>query len=388
MITAYNQEQVYNFAVLQQSRRWSAHGFMDAQQFAAVKEAYKVPFYHPGLAIRITLFLATLLALSGIDGMLGIVVSELGETAISVGAVLYGVATLVVMEKNFITSNHHYKSGVIEALLYHSCGFIIVGIGNLFDFNVHVVLALCLVVFVAASVRYLDWLITLAAGLTFAGLLFYEFYQIGGIFQQIIPFVFIATFTPLYFFCRSMKMKETLRTWRNNLLIMETLSLFLIYAGGNYLVVRELSINLLDMRLEEGQDIPFAAVFYVLTVLIPALYVFAGIKSRNVVLLRTGIVVTAFSLYTFHHYYSMAPIEIMLTAAGALLLVFSILLLHYLKTIRNGFTRENILAEKWAGMNIQAFLVSQTMGGNQVKADEGMRPGGGSFGGGGSTGDY
>lgn len=388
MIAAYNAQRVYYFAVLQESKRWYAHGFMDAGQFAAVKEAYKVPFYHPGLAIRITLFLASLLALSGIDGMLGLVVSELGETAISVGVALFGAATLVVLERNFIVSNQHYKSGVTEALLYHSCACIIGGTGNLFDFNVHVVLVLCLIVFTAASIRYLDWLCTLAAVLTFAGLIFYEFYLMGGIIQQIIPFVFMAIFTPGFFLFKSLKKREALKIWGYNLLIAETISLLLIYAGGNYLVVRELSINLLDMRLEEGQDIPFATIFYGLTILIPIIYLAAGIRGKSMVLLRTGMVVAAFSFYTFHHYYSIAPVEIMLTAAGAVLLVLAIVIHRYLRIIRNGYTGENTLEEKWANMNVQAFLVSQTMGGNEGKADQGMNPGGGSFGGGGASGDF
>jgi uncharacterized membrane protein YgcG len=69
-------------------------------------------------------------------------------------------------------------------------------------------------------------------------------------------------------------------------------------------------------------------------------------------------------------------------------LVLAFLLLNYLKTMRSGFTRENVLSEKWAGMNIQALIVSQTMGGNEVKADSGMKPGGGTFGGGGASGDF
>jgi uncharacterized membrane protein YgcG len=142
------------------------------------------------------------------------------------------------------------------------------------------------------------------------------------------------------------------------------------------------------MQLEDGQDIPFAGVFYGLTILLPVIYLLKGIRNKNVVLLRIGMVVTAFSIYTFHHYYSLGPPEIILTIAGSVLLILAVLLIRYLKTIRHGFTGENILSEKWAGMNVQAFLVSQTMGGNQVSVDTKFKGGGGDFGGGGSSGDF
>ena len=74
--------------------------------------------------------------------------------------------------------------------------------------------------------------------------------------------------------------------------------------------------------------------------------------------------------------------------AGIILLILTILLLNYLKTIRYGFTRENTLGEKWTNVNAEAFIISQTMGGNQVTTNEQFKGGGGGFGGGGATGTF
>jgi uncharacterized membrane protein YgcG len=47
------------------------------------------------------------------------------------------------------------------------------------------------------------------------------------------------------------------------------------------------------------------------------------------------------------------------------------------------------LAEKWANLNLQAFVISQTLGGNQSGASSQIETGGGGkFGGGGSTPNY
>lgn len=387
MKSAYNETGLYNLAVLKESKRWLKQGLIENEQFRKIGEAYKSPFYHPNFLIRILLFVATLLALSGVTGLFTLFLLELGESTLSAGCIFYGIASFVTLENAFIKSNH-YKSGVTEALLYHACGFTIGGIMGIFDFNEHVGLFTCFIVLSFAAIRYLDLVCTILAVCSFAGILFYEFYNVGGIFQQIIPFVFIASFIPVCLFSRKLKKQERYKFFVNNLLIVESLSLLLIYAAGNYLVVRELSIGLMGLTLEQGDDIPFAFLFYILTVFIPAGYLYFGIKNKDVVLLRVSLFVLAFSVFTFKYYFSLGHPEITLTIAGLLLLAISIILLNYLKMMRSGFTRENILTEKWGNVNAEAFIISQTMGGNQATANDSFKGGGGSFGGGGASGGY
>ena len=105
-------------------------------------------------------------------------------------------------------------------------------------------------------------------------------------------------------------------------------------------------------------------------------------------MLRVSLFVLAFSVFTFKYYYSLGHPEISLTIAGVFLLGVTILLLNYLKIMRGGFTRENILSDKWGSVNAEAFIISQTMGGNVVNADVKDMPGGGGFGGGGASTDF
>ncbi|HCM76466.1 MAG TPA: hypothetical protein DIS90_08785, partial [Cytophagales bacterium] len=98
--------------------------------------------------------------------------------------------------------------------------------------------------------------------------------------------------------------------------------------------------------------------------------------------------VLAFSVFTFKYYYGFDHPEIILTISGIILLAIALLLFNYLKVIRNGFTRENLISEKWTNMNAEAFVISQTLGGNQVKVDGSFQGKGGSFGGGGSSGSF
>jgi uncharacterized membrane protein YgcG len=102
-------------------------------------------------------------------------------------------------------------------------------------------------------------------------------------------------------------------------------------------------------------------------------------------LLRVSLVALAFSVFTFKYYYSLGHTEITLTLAGAILIGIAIMLMRYLKVMRNGFTGDNLLSERWADMNVEALVISQTMGGNVAHAGSTDVGGGGDSGGGGAS---
>jgi uncharacterized membrane protein YgcG len=387
MKPAYKTTGLYNLAVIKETKRWFNQGLIEADQFEKIKNAYKSSFYHPNLTVRILLFVASLLALAGVTGLFFLFVSGVDKDGIAIACIFYGLISFVFLELVFIR-NDHYKSGVNEAILYHACAFVISGFGAWSKDYMSVYLWISLITFSWTAFRYLDLITTLGAVISLAGVLFNELYFMGGIFKNIIPFAFIIFFTPVYLYSRALRKKIILRMWRNNLLIVEAGSLLLIYLGGNYLVVRELSISMMDLELQPGQDIPFAMIFYALTIAIPLLYLWNGIVRKDVVLLRVSLVVLAFSVFTFKFYYSLGHHEITLTVAGAVLLTIAILLTNYLKKMRKGFTRDNLLEEKWGNMHLEAFVISQTMGGNQAVTDQEFKGGGGSFGGGGASGGY
>ena len=167
---------------------------------------------------------------------------------------------------------------------------------------------------------------------------------------------------------------------------MEVCCLVLIYAAGNYLVVRELSVSMMDLLIEPGEDIPFAFLFYFFTIAIPVAYLWAGIQRKDTVLLRVGLVTLAFSVFTFKYYYSFGHPEITLILSGIISILVAVLLMRYLKDSRKGFTSKNLVTSAWANLNVEAFIISQTMGGNQPEKVEAKEMGGGGrMGGGGAS---
>jgi uncharacterized membrane protein YgcG len=383
---AYDIKWLFNLSVVKEAKRWFKDHIVPESQYKSISEAHPSQFYHPNIFIRILLFLATLVALGGITGLLGLMLIEAFEEAIEVLCILYGLGSWAFMEIVFIRNGKHYKSGVNEALLYHSIGWTIGGFAALTDFNEQVLTLTCLAVFAFSAVRYGDLISTAMAFGSFAYMIFDNFYNAGGIFTQIIPIVFIIVFTPVYFGIRWARKKPGSWIWDDCLILLEFVTLLVIYAAGNYFVVREMSEKMMNLYIEPGSDIPFAGIFYALTVIIPVMYLYFGLTRKDVILIRVSLIAIAFSVFTFKYYFSLGHPEITLTLAGAVLLATALYFFRYLKTPRYGYTRESLLKEKWADANPEAFIISQTMGGNTIsgqnQADMG---GGGKFGGGGSS---
>jgi hypothetical protein len=383
---AYNTTWLHNLLIAKEAKRWLAQDAINQAQLDAIRTAHPSAFYHPNLFIRILLFMATLVALGGVTGLLGLLFMDALEDAIEVISLLYGIGSWFFLELVFVRNGKHYKSGVNEAMLYHSMGWTIGGLAALGNFQEQWVTIVCIVVFAFAAIRYADLISTLCAFGSFAYLIFNTLYLAGGVFQFVIPLLFIVVFTPIYFITIAMKRKETLDPWCDCLLLVESLTLLTIYAAGNYFVVRELSEKMMNLYLDPGSDIPFAPVFYALTVIIPVLYLYFGLTRKNIVLLRVSLLALAFSVFTFKYYFSLGHPEITLTLAGAVLLTVALYFFRYLRVPHHGYTRENLLKEKWASANPEAFVISQTMGGNQVSAEAGPdMGGGGKMGGGGSS---
>jgi hypothetical protein len=387
MKAAYNIEWLYNLIVIKETKRWLRQGFIETAQFDQISQAHPSEFYHPNFIIRVLLFVATLLALAGVTGLIALMVFQFGDDTAWFMFTLYGIISFVVVDRLFIDSNKHYKSGVTEALIYHAAGFTIGGIAGSTE-SPSITLVCAIIVFSLAAIRYLDLVCTAAAIAAICGFIFYQCDEAGGIALMIMPFIFIILFTAIYFVIRYFSGRSQLRIWSDNFTLAEGISLLIIYAAGNYMVVRELSIEMMSLTIEEGQDIPFAIIFYSLTAIIPIIYLYFGIRFRDVVLLRVSLIVVAFTVFTFKFYYGFGHPEITLTLAGVILIGITLTLMNYLKIIRFGFTRDSLLEEKWANSNLQAFIVSQTLGGNEVVPDEGFKGGDGGFGGGGASGEF
>jgi len=129
------------------------------------------------------------------------------------------------------------------------------------------------------------------------------------------------------------------------------------------------------------------------TAVLPLAILWWGLKSRRIVLLDTGIVLLALSLVTLRHYVHVAPLWVVLTASGALLIVVALAVERALRAShggeRWGFTADPLFSDERRQQILQTVPVvaAFTPPAAPVAATDapGFTGRGGAFGGGGAS---
>src|SRR6478752_2935533 len=101
MKSAYNETGLHNLLLVKEVKQWQKHRLISQEQLASISVTYPASFFHPNVIIRILLFIATLIALSGVTGLLTIFVLSLTdgmEEVISVFCLLYGIGAFIFLE--------------------------------------------------------------------------------------------------------------------------------------------------------------------------------------------------------------------------------------------------------------------------------------------------
>jgi hypothetical protein len=381
-LVAYDLDEVKKKASLAKMKTWLKGSLISKDRWPDIAKAYQNNLYTPRIIMRFFLFCITAFGLLSLLGVAAL--ADMNERGYYFFLCLIGSISLLVAEFT-IKKKHHYKSGVTEAAYYIGLAFVYFGILG-FEIDHDIIYALvAMIMFMAVSIRYLDLLSLIAAIFCFIAVLFIILESSFAM----LPFVVIAVFGMLFLISQSLQKRVDRIVWGDHFIVFDTLALLLIYLGGNYFVVRELSSIMMGLQLEVGEEIPFAFIFYVLTLLVPIAYLTWGLLKRQILFIRVSLLVLALAILTMEYYYSLGFPEITITVIGAILTAISFSLIKYLKTSRNGYTREKILTHKWDNPDLLAFGVSQTLGTTQIDApDHFSGEGGGEFGGGGASGGF
>ena len=384
-LISYNIEELEKKQILSEAKTLYKSKVINDAQYDKIREEIKSSLYTPTIFIRILLFILSFIGMSTVIGPIGLIFSAAGETGLRFISVLLGLSLIWLTESILINGKNHYKSGVTEAGVYSGVLFVLFGILGFDDKNEIGYLILGFLFSSIIAVRYLDIFSLIVSIICASNLLYKIIYTIGGLTEACMPFIFFFLFLVVFLVCNSIHRKLKSFVFNDHLIIAKTLSLLVVYASVNYYVVRELSINLMGLTLSKGQDIPFAIVFYISTALIPVVYIGLGIVKRSVLFLRVGLFACSLSIITFKYYFSLGMPVITFTIAGIVLITISLWLMNYLKVMRNGFTRENLINDKWLSQDMSAIIVAQTLGGNKLIDNKNESFGGGNSGGAGAT---
>ncbi|MCF2496998.1 hypothetical protein [Dyadobacter chenhuakuii] len=381
MKKAYNETWIANLHILNKAEHWAAKKLLTREQLDQAEKAFPQQFYRPGIFVKIGLFIFTLIACSFASGFISMfIIGDGGQENISIIS-LFCMAGFIFFLEFLIKKRSLYHSGTDNALLYAALGAAAIPILSLFqDLQVWQFCIIFFAITFAATLRYAD-LLTAAGSFLILILMLGDMMIKFPIGKAILPFGVMILSALVYMIVRKIKSSY----YHDCRKLIEILALATFYLGGNYLVVREGNAMLNDLNLPFAPQIPFAQVFYFFTIGIPVAYIFFGLKKHDRVLLITGLLSLALSVYTYKHYFSPFTPAQELAIAGMAMIVLSAAVIKYLHTPKHGLSDEQEGKRKLA--NLEAILVAQHLG--QTPGEDGnVEFGGGNFGGGGSGETY
>lgn len=394
----YNATTIFNTSLRKKAELWNAKKLISEKQYSEISANYSVNFYTPSIFVKIGLFIFTcfiILAALGIYSLLFISLFNSSNSGFAIFTCFAFAAICVTVLESFIKSRNLYNAGVDEALLYAGLLFLAVAL-YLFTDNLvgdsPLFFAFIALPFITFSVlRYADRITTLALCVCIYAILFLLVMKFGTIAKMIMPFVLMLFSAVLYFQTKKLKHKSELAYWKSCVIVAEFVALLVFYMSCNYYVIRESSVTFFNMNLEEGQDIPLAFIFYILTASVPVAYIYFGLKQKDKVLLWSGLILLATSVITFKYYFSLGHPEITLTIAGIILIAVAYVSIKYLKVPKHGITFEEDRDENsFLKSNAEALIIVESMAQKTetLPSQDGVEFGGGKSGGAGSGGNY
>lgn len=386
-MTAYNTSDLYNKYVQEQSSEAFHKECISAETHEHILLQHESHLYIPNYFIRIGSALLTIVCIlfSGLLlGLLFVNSDELGFfiLCIFLAGISYGALELLVKQKKY------YNAGVDNILMLSTLSFII-GAFFIEDFSDQYLVAAFISMLICFwfCKRFTDSFMAILCYLSGFLFLFLLYTRFGTFAKTTAPFMLMAVSAAFFFVMKNAYKKAGTIFYKPSLRAVMLLALITFYVCGNYFAVKELSNQMFDLQLGLHDTIPMGWLFWIFTAIIPPAYIFYGIKNKDLLFIRTGLLLIAVTIFTVRYYYSVLDVEVAMVVAGVILIAISYTLIRYLKTPKYGFTFANTGYAAKDMLNAEALIVAQTFG-EKATVDSGVQFGGGSSGGGGATGSF
>ena len=377
-----------NLALIEEAETLQNGGFISKEQAKIIKNVLPSFRSQSNILVRLGFFLLGSFLYLSICGAISLIGLSGEDFYFKICCYLFAGVGIIGAE--FLANQKYYRHGLDDAFI----------LGILLNIGFAIAITtegyeIIIAVFVAITSfltyrRYLHLLSMFVFCLASSAVLFFGMFEIGDIGKTILPFVAMLASAGFYLFTKNRIKSLTGWYYYNGLLLANSFCLILFYLSCNYLVVRELSFELLGVDVLPGQDIPFALFFYAFTFIVPIVYLVQALKTKDRIMLWISFAAIGFSIFTIRFYYSVLPIEVALTFGGLVLFVIAYFSIQKLKNKEEGLTfKPDRINNSNAILNAEALIVASTFGMKpEVKTDSPMDFGGGGFSGGGSGGSF
>jgi len=385
----YDKQILKNDALVDEADTLYKGGFISKEQRKFIKKELPVFKSQDNILVRIGFFLLGNLLYSSICGAISILGLSSEDIFLEICCYLFaavGFAGSELLAKQNFHNHGLDDSFILGALL--NVGF---AIGITTEGYEIVIAFFVAVVAIFMFLRYLHLLSMLVFCLAVTAFLFFGMFEFGDLGKAILPFTAMILAAIFYFVTKKLINNLDESYYYNGLLLANSFCLVLFYLSCNYLVVRELSAELLGTEVKPGTDIPFAFFFYGFTFIVPIVYLVQALKTKDRIMLWISFLAIGFSIYTIRFYYAVLPIEVALTLGGLILFAIAYFSIKKLKGKESGLTfKPDRINHSDAILNAEALVVASTFGMKpEIKPQASpMEFGGGGFSGGGSDGSF
>lgn len=385
----FNKQLLDNEALNDEADTLYKGGFIGKEQKKLIEKELPVLKSQHNILVRLGFFLLGSFLYSSICGTISLLGLSGENVFFEICCYLFAIVGFVGAE--LLAKQNYHNHGLDDTFILGALLNLGVAVGITTD-GYEIVIAL----FLAAGsmfmfLRYLYLWAMLVFCLAVSALLFFGMFEFGQIGKAILPFVTMIFAAIFYFFTKGKIKHLRVIYYYNGLMLANSFCLILFYFSCNYLIVRELSVELLGTDVKPGSDIPFAYFFYAFTFIVPLIYLFQALKTKDRIMLWISFLAIAFSIYTIRFYYSVLPIEVALTFGGIILFGIAYFSIKNLKEKESGLTfRPDRINHSDALLNAEALIVASAFGMKpEVKPETSpMEFGGGGFSGGGSEGNF
>lgn len=393
----YNKLWLANLVIQEEVKALYDLGNLSSAELKQVQHDYPVGFYTPNIFVRTGLFLLTFVIASFSGGLVTLMAISSNSTDPTAWLLIFAAGSYAILEL-MVSRMHHFKSGTDDALLWISGGCLTAAVVyHLIISDHHYSIITCFLIFTVFMV-WLSLYLTLRfadkamAVLCFVMVLFSAgicLYWYGSRNTVVYSFLIILLSGLGYYLSKAGLSYPKAVFYKPCLEILQVISLLTLYIGGNYFAAENFG-QLLHSENYQDTLLPVPYLFWAWTMLIPFVYIGLGIRHKNSILLRTGLLLVTIAAVTFKNYHHVLSVELTLVIAGALILGITYYLIQYLKTPKNGFTYEDLKEKSiMDNVKIESLIISSMdTPSTHVTTAAKDRFGGGSFGGGGSSGDF
>lgn len=379
-----------NLALVEEADSLENARFISKEQKKIIKNELPSFKVQNNILVRLGFFLLGSFLYSSICSFISLIALSGEESFFKICCFLF--AGVGIAGAEFLAKNKYYRHGLDDAFILGillNVGGAVVILTEDFETGLTPAVFVAIASFLTYK-RYLHLPSMFVFCMASSAVLFFGMFEIGDIGKTILPFAAMLVSAGFYFFTKSRIKNLTEVYYYNGLLLANSFCLVLFYLSCNYLVVRELSAQLLGIDVQPGQDIPFAYFFYVFTFIVPVLYLVQALKTKDRILLWISFAAIAFTIFTIRFYYSVLPIEVALTLGGLIMFGIAFFSIQKLKNKESGLTfKPDRINNSNVFLNAETLIVASSLGMKpEVKTDSPMDFGGGGFSGGGSTGNY